>query len=142
MKTKKVNRYTCDFCAKHKYSAGHMSRHEEVCTKNPQRKCRCCRFVDGVTQDIKDLIPLVPDLSDYKDENGSFDDLLTKEANKALITLREKTKNCPACIMAVIRQSGIPVTMVTEFKYKEELENVTKEYWDSKCLQDHHDYNY
>lgn len=139
MKINKVNRYTCDFCGKHKYSASHMKKHEEVCTKNPERKCRCCRFVDGTTKSIKDLIPILPNPNDYKDEFRGFSDELTKEANAGLVGLRLATDDCPACIMAAIRQAGIPVTLVTDFHYKEELESVTQEYWSQQTLNDHYD---
>lgn len=139
MKTKKVNRYTCDFCAKHKYSAGHMKRHEKNCTKNPNRECACCRFVDGTTKNIKDLISILPNPNDYKDEYGNFADALGLDANEALVGLRAVTNDCPACIMAAIRQAGIPVPVVTDFKYKEELENVMAEYNNELATTD---YNY
>lgn len=138
MKTKKVNRYSCDFCDKHKYSASHMKRHEEICTKNPNRKCRCCRFVDAVTVNIKDLIAVLPNPNDYKDEYGNFSDDLTKKANEGLVVLRIGTNNCPACIMAAIRQAGIPVPMVTDFHYKEELESVTSEYWNQQVSRENY----
>lgn len=96
MKTKRVNRYYCDYCKKQGGSASHISRHEKRCTMNPDRECGVCDLL-GVAQDC---------------------------ANKCLKWLREACDNCPACILAAIRQRGIPVPMVTDFDWTDEMKAV------------------
>lgn len=89
MKRKRVWRYYCDFCRKGSCAGGHMKRHEESCTLNPERKCRLC--VDRFTQQpMKDLIAAL----------GSGDEAGVK-------ALREKAEGCPICMLAAIRQSGV-----------------------------------
>jgi len=38
-----------------------------------------------------------------------------------LAQVRKVSNNCPACIMAAIRQSGIPVPAVSEFNFTKEM---------------------
>ncbi len=44
--------------------------------------------------------------------------------NAALPALREATENCPACILAALRQRGIPVPSVNGFNFTEEMKSV------------------
>lgn len=69
MKTKKVNRYYCDYCGKSGGAAGHMRRHEERCMLNPQRICGMCRFAEFAEfapKPLAELVALLPDPEEYK----------------------------------------------------------------------------
>ena len=136
-------RYYCEFCKKSGGSGGHMKRHEQGCTMNPKRVCGVCKMLEEVQQGINHLILQLPSPSDYIHEYHepdidvvSFVDELTVAANKALPGLREEANNCPACIMAAIRQAGIPVPMVTDFDFKADMEEV----W--SCINDANSHAY
>lgn len=115
MKVKKVNRYSCDFCKKRTFTAHSMRKHEEHCTMNPDRKCGMCRYADHDQPVLKDLIVVLP-------VEGSNYEWFGEAVNDALPKLREAAANCPACIMAALRQAKIPVPMVDDFKFKDECE--------------------
>lgn len=129
MRVKRVNRYYCDFCKKSGCSAGHMKRHEKHCTMNPKRACGMCSFNDGgVSPPMSKLIKLLPDPESYRSEDEfgpSYSGALSTAANKALKGLRDEVEDCPACILAAIRQAGIPAPMVTDFNYGKEC----KSFW-------------
>jgi hypothetical protein len=111
MKRKQVWRYYCDFCGKGGCSASSMSQHEKHCTMNPKRDCRMCEIAGNYQQPMAELIALIP--------KNHFD------FNDAVLTaLRDATENCPACILAVLRQSGITATYAG-FRYDEEC----KQFW-------------
>lgn len=142
MKTKRVNRYYCDHCKKQGGSASRMSRHEKRCTLNPNRECGVCDLLGVAQERMRNLAPILPDPAQYgdTDELGriSYDEALTDCANKCLKWLREACDNCPACIMAAIRQRGIPVPMVTEFDWSKEMKAVWAEVNDRNAQECFH----
>lgn len=129
MKTKRVNRYYCEFCKKASCSAPHMTKHERRCTMNPNRECGVCELVEAnETRPMSRLLELLPDPDKFVTDRGTqwhaLGHELTVAANTALPALREACDNCPACILAAIRQRGIPVPMVADFDWAEEMEAV------------------
>lgn len=151
MRTKKVNRYWCDHCNKAGLSASAMTRHEAHCTLNPARNCRVCTLVNGGYQvgaeRMAELVVLLPDPSAFlaqsaydcrcKDCRIYFDDSfvpnvectnehkrLLAALQSAMPKLREETDDCPACIMAALRQRKIPVPMVESFNFTAEMKTV------------------
>ena len=110
MRTKRVLRYWCDYCNKSMGSKNGMQNHERHCTMNPNRYCRIC---NGRQKPIKEL---------------------TISANLGLDKLRAVALDCPACILAGIRQrEHIPLTIdirtsLDSFNFKEEL----KKMWGSR----------
>lgn len=131
MKTKTVKRYWCDHCKKAGLQAHAMAKHEKHCTLNPSRNCRVCGLLGGSThvgaERMAELVAILPKNVEWEgDDYGnpslryfSFCDAL----RAATPALREATDNCPACIMAAIRQAGIPVPLV-EFDFKSEMQNI------------------
>lgn len=119
MKTKKVNRYYCDFCNKGGCAAGHMKKHELHCTMNPDRICQMCQ-VAGNYEPTK-LVDLIAILKDEKlahiipNSTGDYDKLPR--------ALRDASNDCPACILAAIRQSG--QTGIFDWDYRENV----KKFW-------------
>lgn len=136
-------RYRCDYCKKSGGSAYHMQKHESGCTLNPNRKCGICGFGNGVAElallmpdpaPIKDPRPMVIlDRPSDGDDYNEIEDAFRAECNAALPAVRAAVENCPACIMAIIRQRGIPVPVVTDFNYKAEHTS----YWDDKNAEQH-----
>ena len=128
MKERKTIQYKCDFCGKKGYSKGHMRNHELHCTKNPDRECRVCKMVDGAQKPMADLLAVLPVPIQWEDEYGSKHYHVDTEAqvNAAVKELRELCDGCPACIMAALRQKGIPVPLATEFDFTKEMKSL----WD------------
>lgn len=126
MKTKRMLRYYCDWCKKSGGSARHIKHHEERCTLNPRRVCGMCQLLELEQQPLRRLRAMLPKPGPYLqvDENGyeSYDAVLTSAVHDALPALREATDNCPVCILAAIRQQGIPLPMVDEFDYSKEFD--------------------
>lgn len=139
MRTKRVNRYYCDFCKKAGQSKPSMERHESGCTLNPNRVCRVCKmdrpeFARGEARQrpIAELLALLPAHSELFEvegdyANGYFPPSATPVVNAALPALREACGNCPACILAALRQAKIPVPVATDFDFTAEM----KKCWDS-----------
>lgn len=134
MRVKKVNRYWCDFCNKAGLSASHMSKHEKHCTMNPNRECRVCKMlepardVDFIAKPLNELIAMLPDSAPYHSYHHDYEyEKLIAQMKEVLAILRKATGDCPACIMAALRQAKIPIPMVEEFNFTEEMKLI----WDS-----------
>jgi hypothetical protein len=132
MRTKKVNRYWCDFCNKAGLQSRAIVKHEAHCTLNPARDCRVCGLMGGsVKVGVERMAGLVAILPGYVEYNGDGWGNPTAEyvafckaLPEAIPALRAATNNCPACIMAALRQAKIPVPMVGEFDFKAEMQTV------------------
>lgn len=130
MRTKKVNRYWCDFCNKAGLSASAMRKHEAHCTLNPKRECRVCKFTDGPAGSLQDAIAALPDpaILTFSCADTDYANGFVPQLDAALPELRRITGNCPACMMAALRQKKIPVPMLADFSYSAEM----KEIWDAR----------
>ncbi len=131
MIVKRVNRYYCEYCRKSGGAAKHIKKHEERCTLNPNRKCGVCGMIEATMKPMKDLIALLPNHEEFKKKDAEYnfeyyEEGLTVATNKALPVLRELCENCPACILAALRQAHIPTPMVTTFNYTKEMKSI----WD------------
>lgn len=105
MREKTVKRYFCEYCRRSGGSKFHMAKHERGCTNNPARICTMHEFIGGGEDDT----PV--------SENVAF---LTASGFTAL---RAKVENCPACLLATLRQSDDPLfDQVIEFDFKVERE--------------------
>ena len=133
MKIKRKLRYYCDFCKKVSGSRHIMEKHEDHCTMNPNRECGFCTIMDQPVCDISQLKKLIPpyeEFEEYDSINGEKLPYFIDKANrlpKILKELRDKTNNCPACIMAAIRQSQLPLGFF-EFDFKTEMNQFFKDY--------------
>ena len=131
MQVKKVNQYICDYCGKRQYAAGAMRKHEKHCTMNPDRECRMCVLVSGAYADLSKMMELLPEMKTQDDNYGGVIVLNEDEIQEAMKKVREECENCPACILAAIRQKGIFVN-VTGFDYKKEVASFWGDYNDSQ----------
>lgn len=132
MKTKTVKRFYCDFCGKGGCYSSNMRRHEEHCTLNPNRKCGLCEIARETPKPIAELVALLPDPKQYERHEPADAPLhygtdLYDAINAALPELRNVTGNCPACIFAALRQSGLPLEMADGFQFKQELADFWQE---------------
>lgn len=147
MRTKLVKRHWCDHCNKAGLQAHTMARHEKHCTLNPERACRVCGLLNGGSHRIpmEELLDLLPDPSaflaaqwmscDCLWRNGEYahgEDCpneavrLTRALTEAMPKLREAVQDCPACILAALRQKKIPVPFVEGFDFKAEMQTVLR----------------
>ena len=125
MRVKKVNRYYCEFCKKSGCAAGHMKKHEERCTMNPDRVCGMCKMMDWEQPSIADLIALLPTPEECSTEDKYGYRYFS--GDKIDIEPLRRITNCPACLLSAIRQSGIPVPAVQGFDYKKECDGIWSE---------------
>lgn len=88
MRSKLRWRFYCDFCKKAGGVKRHMETHEKHCTNNPDRVCRVHNSIIE--------IECQPTMDELK---AAYQGGYPK--------LREVAHNCPACILAVMRQSFV-----------------------------------
>ena len=129
MRTKKVNRYYCDFCKKSGCSGGHIKRHEKRCTMNPARECGMCKMLGQEPPDLQSLIALLPTVEtqrrkDYSDDGRNSYDYFICIDEASQKALREASGACPACMMAAIRQRGLPVGTADKFNFSQECRSI------------------
>jgi len=148
--TKLRKRYYCEHCGKGGGSAGHMRRHERTCTANPDRECEMCQHTELGHHEIPmaELVAMLPTKSDFAeiqyhewyDIGGLPVDLevnvtsrlaypgLEEAVKQVMDALREAVGNCPACILAALRQADLCDQISSEtFDYKREK----KDLWDN-----------
>ena len=129
MKRRQVWRYECEFCGKSNCSASSISRHENRCTKNPNRICGVCnRLIGEIQPNLKDLQKLLPSEQWYVETSPEGCDLYDAYdedvLNAAFEKIFEAAHGCPACTAAAMRQAGIPLQAVTDFHWKEIMTNL------------------
>lgn len=105
-----------------------MLKHESRCTLNPNRKCGVCDMIGNSPEPVDSLIAFLPDSSAYHNstDSSAYAELY-ELTEKAMPALRTATDNCPACIMAALRQANIPVPMVGSFNFKAEMKEIFSE---------------
>lgn len=136
MRTKKVNRYWCDFCSRAGLQAGAMAKHEKHCTMNPARSCRVCAIMHGSQspspERLREFVAILPPYMDFESDGWGnttqrYIDFCAA-VNAAVPALREAADSCPACMMAALRQAKIPVPMADGFDFKTEMRVVLDDY--------------
>ena len=116
MKRKKMWRYYCEFCKKSSGSGGAMSTHEKHCTANPNRTCRMCGMAPDIDVHIK---------------------ALGDGLKPGIERLQEAANDCPACMLAAIRQSKIQYPPDDEspgFYVDWDYQKAKENYW--SCVND------
>jgi hypothetical protein len=121
MKTVKKNVFYCSFCSKHGLSRAAMEKHERHCTLNSMRTCRWKSAAwDGEDHPIIDLSALIGEVQ-----------ALTPLTEESLSWLRVQVNGCPACMLAVLRQSGVEYHYALNsgplFDYQGEVERFREE---------------
>ena len=129
MKKVKRWRYYCEFCKK---SGGHrywIERHETGCTKNPKRICGMCHLVGNEQAKIEDLTKIISDHAKIKStESEGWISISIRDEAGLIKKLRGATGDCPACILAALRQSELQDNPVVNFNFKDERDRFFDEY--------------
>lgn len=109
MRAVKKWRYYCDFCSRAKMVKKATEKHERGCTLNPNRVCGLCARVNAEQKPIADLMaPL---------EDGNFD------------ALKRLAEDCPACILAALRQYNKPRPSDEQFWNEWDFKAALAEFW-------------
>lgn len=136
MKKVMRQRYYCDFCKKGSGSGGHMKKHEARCTLNPARECGMCKLMGEKQPDLTVLTAILP-----APETISFTEYSEVDGD-TIKALRDAAGNCPACMLAAIRQRGIPVSQAIGFNFAEECKSFWSDFNESQtaesmaCIED------
>lgn len=101
-----------------------MVIHEKHCTMNPDRVCRFCAAMEAEQQPMAELLAMLPPRKECSTDYGGIS-ITTGEHD--LDAVRRTTENCPACILAVIRQSG-GVSHMYGFDFKKEGDEFWRQY--------------
>lgn len=125
MKTKRVIRYYCDHCGKAYGRIDAITRHEQGCTKNPNRVCGMCTQAQLVQQPLSVLIDALMRCP------GNPIDIYEPYDIRPLV---EASGGCPACMLSAIRNApeGAPHVDFRFDKAKDEFwgeVNRTKYEW-------------
>ena len=126
MKSRHVWVHVCDYCGKKLYRKPSMEKHEKTCTLNPQRVCGICRIAENVQPKMSDLLAVAGIPADYIGEDTDIEEWNVEKLNTMIPKLKEVAGYCPACVLAALRQAGLPAPLATEFDFKSML----KEIWD------------
>ena len=137
MREKRVLRFWCDYCKKAGLQIAAMRKHELHCTLNPNRECGMCGIYDKETKPMPELLEILKDVADSWKDYGYGEDFPyesfsadSAQMKSAMESLEVATEGCPACKLAAIRQSKIPVPC-TDFDFKKECDA-----WWSEINQD------
>ena len=92
---------------------------------NPNRVCGMCKHTDEEQPKMADMILILDAaiINNGQDDSG-FEFWTIKNENEALGALRKVANNCPACILAALRQHGYPF-LFGSFNFKAEK----KSFW-------------
>ena len=107
-----------------------MERHENHCTMNPNRDCDMCGYADSSSIDLRALSRMVKGRVIVSNTEQSFESYSIDGSETDVINEIRKATDCPACILAVIRQSEYPF-MFGSFDYKKEREELWKNHNDA-----------
>ena len=103
MRQKKVWRYYCDYCKKANCSKSSIEKHEQHCTMRPDRHCGMCDYIENMQKNIETLKDaFIEDVNCHFEKHRN--DYIFSDAVD-IPKLRKTSGNCPACILATIRQA-------------------------------------
>ena len=128
MKTKRVNRYYCDFCKKSGCSAPHLRKHEEHCTMNPRRICGLCAVENNTSpEELAEAVASIPNVEQFKhsnsDEFGESEwySIPEETVKTVLADLSDRFDGCPVCTFTALRQAGWAGIIHGQFNLKERI---------------------
>lgn len=114
MKSKTKSVYYCDFCKKHGLSASSMAQHEKRCTGNLDRECHWdwdyrTNRSHPIEMSLKALVRRI---------KRKRTDLNQKDIDY----LAEMVGDCPACMLTVLKATGIESHKWGGWYYHQQIE--------------------
>jgi len=97
-----------------------------------------CRIFDLKQSNIVDLLTILPKPVMIDDEYGRITLVNIKEIEASMEKLRSVTENCPACILATLRQMQIPVPAITSFNFTEECKSWWSDFNEAQAQNDYY----
>ena len=131
-------RYYCEHCRKGSGSAYHMKKHEAGCTLNPERVCGMCKVVGNDQPNLGTLMALLPTVEQQKETHEYGGDYFRDIDERVVRELRKAAGECPACMMAAIRQRGLPVPTACGFNFTEECKRVWSDFNNAQYEREYH----
>jgi hypothetical protein len=119
-------RYYCDYCGKSGGHKGYMRIHEAHCTMNPYRECGFCRAAGLQQAPLSTLIAALEKPVSVP-QSLFLTDAIILEGQKRLANLRSAANDCPACMLATLRQSVTEGVCFIDFSFDEEKQR----FWDA-----------
>jgi len=137
MKTVKKNVYYCDHCKKKGLAKFYVVKHEKGCTNNPNRVCGLCG-----RSDISELVTKIKAMFAVETTTQNFAYLDGFEAHRivwsdkeiTLAYLREWVDDCPNCLLALVRQSGLLALDYEKYSFNYKQESSVA--FANKCSED------
>lgn len=136
MKIIKKNVYYCEFCNKKSLAAHATSSHEKHCTANPNRHCRICEMSTTIQDEVNEYksrftLQKNEQTQDiFSDKFFNTDEYIVRWVDKPVTIdeLRERFDDCPACILSILRQTGMNKHYFHfEFDFKQEMQEAFDE---------------
>ena len=130
MYSKRVLMSYCGFCKKRGQRSDVIHKHELHCTLNPNRVCNVYKLIDTEQRPMKELVAFFAGLGPSGVDEFMGAVWLNTDIEGvaiALKALREECNNCPACIMAALRQAKIPVPLAKSFNFTDEMAAVWRD---------------
>ena len=120
--------YYCDYCKTRRIAKWAMEQHERHCTMNPNRTCQMCSFTDGEgsVAGLPEMIDVIKNGVKDKNEYGEWT-FIDMEREAGILAELKNMTTCPACILAALRQSGLPY-LFPSFDFKKEKETMFREH--------------
>ena len=129
MRIVKKNVYYCEHCKKRNLSASAMGLHEKHCTANLERKCRICEQRCGSSPNLKEIVAEYKSRFTIQEREQKEDDVFGSDFKYeevvfigepiTLKEVRDKVDNCPACILAIMRQCKFCYHYFDEYGFKD-----------------------
>lgn len=96
---------------------------------NPNRTCGVCAMMEDedFAAPLAELVAMWPNVRNYDLSDPQDNARLGRDVVVAIDDVRRKAARCPACILASIRQAGLPVSMVEGFDFRKEMGGIWAE---------------
>lgn len=102
-----------------------------------------CAMFDEKPEPIETMLSILPNPKDHEREfehGGIWYEGLEDAVERVMPQIRELTGNCPACIMAALRQKGIPVPVARSFDFTSESKKWWSDFNESQMSKDRMSY--
>jgi hypothetical protein len=138
MKTVKKNVYYCDYCNKRSLGASAMSKHEKHCTLNPNRECRLCIMINGVSTSphvIRDLVEKYKntfEIVHHEESRGFGTSFKWKFQIITPQDILNEVDGCPACALTIIRLSGLSAPEVNRDEFNFDFKKEMQSFWSDR----------
>lgn len=94
---------------------------------NPNRVCGMCKMTGRKQPSMVELLESLPDVATLT-RHHEYGDNIAELDVETVKRLRHVADNCPACIMAALRQKKIPVCKAADFDFTKECKSIWSDF--------------